>query len=495
MDAPTSPAKRRVLGELNPNAASPKACRRTDLKLAGASPTKQQLPRSPIKMKLAPPTIEQQNASPSRKLRQPQKQHMEAEESPKKRRSPSPVSQQAVTESSRQDAERDEVVEPPAKRPCLQQSAEGQQGAQESVKSQSPPPSSIPSTIIDTGRSRAASPESPSVFDATAANDTTVLTEPETAAAPAAPASAIAPAIAVPRIPDIPRPAPYIAAKSSYPVEKPQKPRLTREQCREKAEILRLRLGLASYKVRTGQTEVPLEQLEKKFLPTPQNQQSSSPRGHPHAHPHPQAWHPQAGSGQYRPPNTGGSSSFMVAATPKRTPLPEAPVRRNSVPYQYQGGYAQYHHQYQAHPAYVQHSRSHSSRLSHRPQPSRYYPRGESDPLPRITEESESRYGHLVPRRASYAGPASVSTPAPARAGSPSAGAAPQSEGVNIRRRDRLELLTDLGNSSSNNSSGSSSSSNSSSSSSESENEDEEFDEEGGAASGLLRLARGKLGV
>jgi len=134
MDAPTSPAKRRVLGELNPNAASPKACRRTDLKLAGASPTKQQLPRSPIKMKLAPPTIEQQNASPSRKLRQPQKQHMEAEESPKKRRSPSPVSQQAVTESSRQDAERDEVVEPPTKRPCLQQSAEGQQGAQESVK-------------------------------------------------------------------------------------------------------------------------------------------------------------------------------------------------------------------------------------------------------------------------------------------------------------------------------------------------------------------------
>jgi len=86
-----------------------------------------------------------------------------------------------------------------------------------------------------------------------------------------------------------------------------------------------------------------------------------------------------------------------------------------------------------------------------------------------------------------------VSTPAPAQAGSPSAGAAPQSEGVNIRRRDRLELLADLGNSSSNNSSGSSSSS--SSSSSESENEDEEFDEEGGAASGLLRLARGKLGV
>ena len=134
MDTPTSPVKRRVLGELNPNAASPKACCRTDLKLAGASPTKQQLPQSPIKMKLAPPTTEQQSTSPSRKSQQPQKQQMAAEESPKKRRSPSPAPQQAVAALSRQDAERVEVVEPPAKRPCLEQSAEGQQGSQESVE-------------------------------------------------------------------------------------------------------------------------------------------------------------------------------------------------------------------------------------------------------------------------------------------------------------------------------------------------------------------------
>ena len=31
----------------------------------------------------------------------------------------------------------------------------------------------------------------------------------------------------------------------------------------QKAEILRLRLGLASYKVRTGQTDVPLERLQR----------------------------------------------------------------------------------------------------------------------------------------------------------------------------------------------------------------------------------------
>ncbi|KAK0763027.1 hypothetical protein N5P37_004010 [Trichoderma harzianum] len=42
---------------------------------------------------------------------------------------------------------------------------------------------------------------------------------------------------------------------------------LTREQAREKAEILRLRLGLAGYKLRTGQTSVPLSELQRKPLP------------------------------------------------------------------------------------------------------------------------------------------------------------------------------------------------------------------------------------
>ncbi|KAM0263065.1 hypothetical protein ACHAQJ_001444 [Trichoderma viride] len=42
---------------------------------------------------------------------------------------------------------------------------------------------------------------------------------------------------------------------------------LTREQAREKAEILRLRLGLAGYKLRTGQTTIPLSELQRKPLP------------------------------------------------------------------------------------------------------------------------------------------------------------------------------------------------------------------------------------
>ncbi|KAI1395149.1 hypothetical protein F4819DRAFT_204862 [Hypoxylon fuscum] len=43
-----------------------------------------------------------------------------------------------------------------------------------------------------------------------------------------------------------------------------RQPSMTREEARQKAEKLRLRLGLASYKVRTGQTDVPLDQLKVK---------------------------------------------------------------------------------------------------------------------------------------------------------------------------------------------------------------------------------------
>ncbi|CAM1505256.1 Fc.00g108930.m01.CDS01 [Cosmosporella sp. VM-42] len=42
---------------------------------------------------------------------------------------------------------------------------------------------------------------------------------------------------------------------------------MTREEAREKAEILRLRLSLANYKLRTGQTNIPLADLQPKPLP------------------------------------------------------------------------------------------------------------------------------------------------------------------------------------------------------------------------------------
>ncbi|KAL7822148.1 hypothetical protein V8C26DRAFT_288833 [Trichoderma gracile] len=80
-------------------------------------------------------------------------------------------------------------------------------------------------------RSSSPSVETSSVFDSSSMTTTTAITEP-------------APSTTRPRT-------------------------MTREQAREKAEILRLRLGLAGYKLRTGQTSVPLSQLQRKPLPPP----------------------------------------------------------------------------------------------------------------------------------------------------------------------------------------------------------------------------------
>ncbi|KAG6068256.1 hypothetical protein E4U32_001331 [Claviceps aff. humidiphila group G2b] len=95
-------------------------------------------------------------------------------------------------------------------------------------------------------RSRTTSPSTSSVFDTTAvegdASWATTTTEPEMAGTVA---------IDAPPAPLAPR----------------TRGNMTREQAREKAEILRLRLGLASYKLRTGQTNVPLADLQHKPLP------------------------------------------------------------------------------------------------------------------------------------------------------------------------------------------------------------------------------------
>ncbi|KAI1093331.1 hypothetical protein F5B19DRAFT_491659 [Rostrohypoxylon terebratum] len=52
----------------------------------------------------------------------------------------------------------------------------------------------------------------------------------------------------------------------SPPISSHRQHLMSREEARQKAEKLRLRLGLASYKVRTGQTDVPLDQLEARPL-------------------------------------------------------------------------------------------------------------------------------------------------------------------------------------------------------------------------------------
>ncbi|GKT80546.1 cyclin-dependent kinase protein, partial [Colletotrichum tofieldiae] len=90
-------------------------------------------------------------------------------------------------------------------------------------------------------RNRSASPDTSSVFDNSAMDtsqeNTTMLTEPD--------------------------------AEQAARVLPPPRPRrlLTREEARQKARILRLKLGLANYKLQTGQENVPLDRLEVKPRP------------------------------------------------------------------------------------------------------------------------------------------------------------------------------------------------------------------------------------
>ncbi|KAM3515187.1 hypothetical protein MY11210_001199 [Beauveria gryllotalpidicola] len=91
-----------------------------------------------------------------------------------------------------------------------------------------------------TARSRTHSPDASSIFDTSAAEDATWLT------------AATEPDVVAAQTP------PMVVARPGA---------LTREQAREKVEILRLRLGLASYKLRTGQVSVPLADLQARPLP------------------------------------------------------------------------------------------------------------------------------------------------------------------------------------------------------------------------------------
>ncbi|OHW92125.1 cyclin-dependent kinase protein [Colletotrichum incanum] len=90
-------------------------------------------------------------------------------------------------------------------------------------------------------RNRSASPDTSSVFDNSAMDtsqeNTTMLTEPD--------------------------------AEQAARALPPPRPRrlLTREEARQKARILRLKLGLANYKLQTGQENVPLDRLEVKPRP------------------------------------------------------------------------------------------------------------------------------------------------------------------------------------------------------------------------------------
>ncbi|PTB66338.1 hypothetical protein BBK36DRAFT_1200785 [Trichoderma citrinoviride] len=126
---------------------------------------------------------------------------------------------------------REEEQQPPPPPPLLlltpSRGAEEDDGGEEQVVDESP---AAKKACVD-GSTRSSSPsvETSSLFDSSTITTATTATEP------------------------------------IIPTTRPRA--LTREQAREKAEILRLRLGLAGYKLRTGQTSVPLSELQRKPLP------------------------------------------------------------------------------------------------------------------------------------------------------------------------------------------------------------------------------------
>ncbi|RBQ86804.1 hypothetical protein VDGD_09782 [Verticillium dahliae] len=221
-----SPTKRRALAPLDANASSPGTAAAFSLKPQPAAPA---AARSPLKASMglfstgAPAGLKRplqevvsrvDENGPAKKLCQDPA--AEGEQRPSRRSLPSSPRREASIE-----AEREKTVMPKTTATTTPEH-----------------PSQEP---LGT---RSASPAVSSVFDASIASnahDDTAMTDPELAQQAVAALG----------------PRPVVAAP------------LTRAQAREKAQILRLRLGLANYKLRTGQADVPLERLQRRPVPVP----------------------------------------------------------------------------------------------------------------------------------------------------------------------------------------------------------------------------------
>lgn len=228
-----SPVKRRVLGALNPNASSPRP-----LQIAGTKAALQ--PSHPTQSLTALPQL---SIAPT-----PGKRTIDSVQA-------SPTS----------------AGDPAAKRARL--TGEGEGGKTVGVPASTRKPSATDTRQAQpqsVRKPRSPSPADDSIFDHSAADTSqaTAITEPDADRHTA---------LTIPSLPSLAGSVPRRPA-----------PRLTRQQAREvsppshldpvpvpdpadnppqKAEILRLRLGLANYKVRTGQTDVPLERLQQRPIP------------------------------------------------------------------------------------------------------------------------------------------------------------------------------------------------------------------------------------
>ncbi|KAI0097080.1 hypothetical protein F4814DRAFT_125469 [Daldinia grandis] len=199
----SSPSKRRALGSIDANARSPvSASKLQGSKLKALSPTSS-IMNNAIKRPLDPEAASQHQQHPPTPPTPPSKKQRLSVDEEEVERMPIDEEHRPERDSSRAEAERRQSISPEED-----------------------------STFLDN-----------STMDITLE---TAVTEPDI--------EVVAPA---PPTPPAPAPAPAPARRRST---------MTREEARQKAEVLRLRLGLASYKVRTGQTDVSLAQLEAKSL-------------------------------------------------------------------------------------------------------------------------------------------------------------------------------------------------------------------------------------
>ncbi|KAK3313424.1 hypothetical protein B0H66DRAFT_536691 [Apodospora peruviana] len=222
---PSSPTKRRVLGALDPNASSSPRQTPQLLKQPITTTSKSDENRQPllsVAVASKPTPLTPSKAEPTK--------DKEDEGSAGRKRS----SQTMAPETEKQD-------EPVKKRACLSAGDDSETEEADEL-----------SAAI------AASPDTSSVFDNSAidTSQATAITEPDENNANHNAAGNLYAAAAA-----------AVAATNPAPPAPVRRTALTREEARQKAEILRLRLGLANYKVRTGQTDVPLERLQIRPLP------------------------------------------------------------------------------------------------------------------------------------------------------------------------------------------------------------------------------------
>ncbi|KAK7737725.1 hypothetical protein SLS53_006344 [Cytospora paraplurivora] len=234
MNVTATPTKRRVLGSLDVNVQmSPRSSKVTGspLKKANSHEAKARSSR---------------NETPS-----PRKQPVSKEATPKKR----------ALEEGEGEAR---GVQPVQKKLCSDSMSATEVSNPTTVENGQAaavgPDEDVPPAYQATAGRRSISPDASSVFDASVMNTSqdTTITEPDTDA-PVTTATTAA---------QIPIPFAATDTLTSLPPPPPPARRIpTREDFRKKAEILRLRLSLATYKVQTGQADVPLEELQVRPVP------------------------------------------------------------------------------------------------------------------------------------------------------------------------------------------------------------------------------------